>query len=46
MFVTDAYFFPEGQGEHFARARYGEFRVNQDGVALLTGLLDEKQNRL
>ncbi len=46
LFVTDAYFFPEGQGEHFARARYGEFRVNQDGVALLTGLLDEKQNRL
>ncbi|PJX28271.1 hypothetical protein CAP48_03640 [Advenella sp. S44] len=46
LFVTDAYFFPEGQGEHFARARYGEFRVNQDGVALLTGLLDDKQNRL
>ncbi|HBP31561.1 MAG TPA: hypothetical protein DD666_19390 [Advenella kashmirensis] len=46
LFVTDAYFFPEGQGEHYARARYGEFRVNQDGVALLTGLLDEKQNRL
>jgi len=46
LFVTDAYFFPEGQAEHFARARYGEFRVNQDGVALLTGLLDEKQNRL
>ncbi|MGX9934006.1 GDYXXLXY domain-containing protein [Advenella kashmirensis] len=46
LFVTDAYFFPEGQAEHFARARYGEFRVNQEGVALLTGLLDEKQNRL
>ena len=46
LFVTDAYFFPEGQGDHFARARYGEFRVNQDGVALLTGLLDEMQNRL
>ena len=46
LFVTDAYFFPEGQGEHFAQARYGEFRVNKDGVALLVGLLDEQQNRL
>lgn len=45
-FVTDAYFFPEGQGEHFARARFGEFRVNDRGTALLVGLLDEQQNRL
>lgn len=46
LFVTDAYFFAEGRGEHFAQARFGEFRVNESGVALLTGLLDEKQNRL
>lgn len=46
LFVTDAYFFQEGRGEHFARARYGEFRVSRDGTALLVGLLDEKQNRL
>lgn len=46
LFVTDAYFFPEGKGEHFALARYGEFRVNEKGVALLVGLLDEKLNRL
>ena len=45
-FVTDAYFFPEGKGEHFAKAKFGEFRVNDKGVALLTGLLDENQNRL
>ncbi|MDF3834854.1 GDYXXLXY domain-containing protein, partial [Cupriavidus basilensis] len=27
---TDAYFFQEGQGERFEKARYGEFRVNAD----------------
>jgi hypothetical protein len=36
--VTDAYFFREGEGERFARARYGEFRVLPDGKALLVGL--------
>ena len=46
LFVTDAYFFAEGRGEHFAQARFGEFRVNENGEALLTGLLDEKKNRL
>ncbi|TFL11537.1 DUF4401 domain-containing protein [Pusillimonas caeni] len=40
--VTDAWFFPEGQAARFERARYGEFRVDQDGAGLLTGLLDER----
>lgn len=40
------YFFPEGMGEHFAQAKYGEFRVRKDGKALLGGLLDEKLTRL
>lgn len=38
--VTDAWFFPEGQGSRFEQARYGEFRVDGDGAGLLTGLLD------
>lgn len=38
--VTDAWFFPEGQGPHFASARFGEFRVLPDGRALLVGLAD------
>ena len=38
--VTDAYFFPEGQGKRFEAARYGEFRVLPDGRALLIGLSD------
>ena len=36
--VTDAYFFPEGQGKPFEAARFGEFRVLPDGRALLIGL--------
>jgi hypothetical protein len=36
--VTDAYFFREGEGARFARAKYGEFRVLPDGKALLVGL--------
>lgn len=38
---TDAYFFQEGHGERFASARYGAFRVGEDGTALLTAMLDE-----
>lgn len=40
VLVTDAYFFPEGQGEHFAQGRFGDFRVLPDGRALLVGLAD------
>jgi len=39
--VTDAWFFPEGQAAHFEQARYGEFRVDEEGAGLLTGLLDK-----
>ncbi len=38
---TDAYFFQEGHGERFASARFGAFRVGEDGTALLTAMLDE-----
>lgn len=44
VLVTDSYFFPEGQGERFERAKYGEFRVLSDGRALLVGLADENGN--
>ncbi len=40
--VTDAFYFPEGQGVPFAEARFGEFRVLPDGRALLVGLADER----
>jgi uncharacterized membrane-anchored protein len=36
--VTDAWFFAEGEGQRWAAARYGEFRVDAGGRALLVGL--------
>lgn len=40
-FATNAFFFQEGTAELYAGARYGEFRVDRDGDAILTGLRDE-----
>ena len=39
-FATNAFFFEEGQADAFARAVYGEFRVDSDGEMILTGLRD------
>lgn len=44
--ASNAYFFPEGQAAVFQPARYGEFRVNDDGGLLLTGLYDADYRRL
>lgn len=41
-FATNAYFFEEGQAEAYQAARYGEFRVAEDGEMILTGLRDER----
>ena len=41
--VTDAWFFPEGQADHYARARHGQFRGAPDGRALLVGMADERR---
>ena len=38
MLVTDAWFFAEGEAARWERARYGEFRVDAAGRALLVGL--------
>lgn len=40
-FATDAFFFQEGDADVYAAARYGEFRVAQDGAAILVGLRDK-----
>ena len=37
-FATNAFFFQEGTGVRYERARYGEFRVAPDGELLLIGL--------
>ena len=46
VLVTDAYFFPEGQGSHFAKGRFGDFRVLPGGRALLVGLADDQKQEI
>ena len=36
--MTDAWYFKEGEAARWARAKYGEFRVDASGRALLVGL--------
>ena len=45
-FGTDAFFFQEGHAQHYEAARFGGFRVDADGHALLTDLYDDKLRRL
>lgn len=40
VFVTDAWFFREGDAARWEAARYGEFRVDASGKALLVGMAD------
>ncbi len=41
IIVSDAWFFREGDGARWQAARYGEFRVAEDGRALLVGMADK-----
>ena len=45
-FATNAFFFEEGQARAYQNARYGEFRVAQDGEMILTGMRDERYQPL
>ena len=45
-FATNAYFFQEGQGKLYERARYGEFRVDAKGESILVALRGEDLQRL
>jgi len=38
---TDAWFFQEGQAKRFEKAKFGAFRVDQNGQALLEGVRGE-----
>jgi len=42
----NAFFFEEGSAEQYANAQWGEFRVTDDGTALLTCLRDADLSRL
>jgi uncharacterized membrane-anchored protein len=35
---AEAFYFQEGQAEHYAKARYGELRVSSNGTSVLVGL--------
>jgi uncharacterized membrane-anchored protein len=45
-FATNAFFFQEGTGQLYQRARYGEFRVAPDGEMLLTHMVGADFARL
>ena len=38
--MTDAWYFREGDATRWEAAKFGEFRVEPDGKALLVGLAD------
>jgi uncharacterized membrane-anchored protein len=46
VLVTDAWFFKEGESNRWAAAKYGEFRVDDKGQALLVGLRGEQLEKL
>jgi uncharacterized membrane-anchored protein len=46
VLVSDAWFFREGEAARWASAKYGEFRVDAQGRALLVGLRDAALRKL
>ncbi|HBZ08055.1 MAG TPA: hypothetical protein DEP03_17405 [Massilia sp.] len=46
MIASDAWYFAEGEAERWSHARYGEFRVDAKGKALLVGLRGPKLEAL
>jgi uncharacterized membrane-anchored protein len=46
VLVTDAWFFQEGESDRWAQAKYGEFRVDEKGRAMLVGLRGERLEKL
>lgn len=44
--ATNAFFFEEGTGKRYEKAKYGEFRVSPAGEPRLVALLDADLNRL
>ena len=45
-FGAESFFFQEGQAQRYEAAEYGELKVDLDGNAVLTHLLDENLQRL
>lgn len=45
-FATNAFFFQEGHAERYQSARYGQFRINDQGAPLLVALYDSELKSL
>ena len=45
-FATNAFFFQEGHGYYYQPARYGQFRVDDDGELLLVAMYDSNLDKL
>ncbi len=43
---AESFFFEEGQGEKYEKAKYGGIRVDGDGNSVLVGLYDEQKRRI
>lgn len=43
---AESYFFQEGQGEKYGKAKYGGLKIDHNGNSLLTGLYDEDLRRI
>lgn len=46
MLVTDAFYFKEGEAQRWEAARFGEFRIDPSGRALLVNLRGENLSEL
>ena len=44
--ATNAFFFQEGKGALYENARYGQFRIDENGEMLLSGMYDENLHPL
>lgn len=45
-FATNAFFFQEGHAASYEKARYGQFRVDNNGELLLAGMYDKELKHL
>ena len=45
-FATNAFFFQEGHAQAYEAARYGQFRVDENGELLLAAMFDETLERI
>lgn len=43
---AESWFFQEGQGEKYERAKYGGVKIDEHGNSLLVGLYDENRERI